>query len=132
MKKIFFSTILIFVVWQILDFIIHGNLLMEEYAATAQLWRPMEEMSQGLMALVSALLAFFFVWIYHLGFAGKGRKTALKYGVAFGMGVGISMGFGTFTVQPITLTIALGWWLGTVIQTTVAALITAWVYKESA
>ena len=42
-KKIIIAIIAVFILWSILDFVIHGVLLSEAYKATVELWRPMKK-----------------------------------------------------------------------------------------
>ena len=130
MKKTILAIIAVFVSWQILDFLIHNIILSSTYAATASLWRPMEEMMMGLMMFVSLVSAICFVLVYDWFFKEKNIMTGLKYGVIFGIGVGISMGYGTYSFQPIMYTTALGWFLGTVVSASIAGLITGLIIKD--
>jgi hypothetical protein len=130
MKKIVLAVIAVFVSWQILDFLIHNVILMSTYEATASLWRPMEEMMMGLMMFVSLVSAACFVLIYAWFFKEKNMMAGMKYGLIFGIGAGISMGYGTYSVQPIMYYTALGWFLGTVVEATVAGLITGLIIKD--
>lgn len=130
MKKSLLAIVAVFVSWQILDFVIHNVILMGTYAATQELWRPMEEMKMGLMIIVSLVSAASFVLIYDWFFKEKNMMTGLKYGLIFGIGIGISMGYGTYSVQPILYSTALGWFLGTVVETTVAGIITGLIIKD--
>ena len=47
MKKILVSIILVFIVWQGMDFVMHGLILRSSYESMPQLWRPMAEMKFG-------------------------------------------------------------------------------------
>lgn len=129
-KKIIFATLAVFVAWGILDFLIHGMMLGKAYQATAMLWRPMEEMKQGLMYLVTLLTALVFVTIYARLISPKDVGRGLGFGLLFGVGAGISMGYGTYSVQPIPYFMALAWFLGTTIKATVAGLITGLIVTE--
>ena len=130
MKKTLLAILAVFVSWQILDFVIHNLILMGTYAATQELWRPMEEMKMGLMLLVSIVASASFVLIYDWFFKEKNMMVGIKYGLVFGIGAGISMGYGTYSVQPIMYYTALGWFLGTIVETTVAGLITGLIIKD--
>jgi len=68
MKKRILAILAVFVTWSVLDYIIHGLILAPSYAATAHLWRPMEEMKQGLMHITTLITAVTFVSIYSLFF----------------------------------------------------------------
>lgn len=130
MKKAILAIVAIFISWQILDFLIHAVLLGSQYEMTQHLWRPMDEMNNLLMALVSLVSAIAFVLIYTQFFAVKNLSTGFQYGLIFGIGVGFSMGFGTYSVQPISGTIAWGWFLGTVVEAIVAGLILGAIVKD--
>lgn len=129
MKKAILAVLAVFVSWEILDFIIHNLILSNIYGATAHLWRPMEEMKMGLMVLVVFLSAIFFVWIYYK-LIPKSLKNGLTYGLLFGMATGISMGYGTYAVQPIPYILAFGWFLGGLVESTVAGLLVGLIIKE--
>ena len=131
-KRIIFATLAVFVTWAILDFLIHGMMLGSTYQATAMLWRPMEEMKTGLMYLVLLLSALVFVTIYARLISPKNVARGLGYGLLFGVGTGISMGYGTYSVQPIPYYMALTWFLGTAIEATVAGLLTGLIVTEEA
>jgi len=123
MKKLLLSILAVFIAWQILDYIIHGVILMGAYEETQNLWRPMEEMSMPMMMIVSILVAAAFCYIYYAYISNKNLNTALKYGLVFGLGMGISFGYGSYTVMPIPYSMALTWFLGTVVEAVVAGLL---------
>jgi hypothetical protein len=131
-KRIVLAVLAVFVAWSAIDFVIHGVLLAQTYQDTAQLWRPMEQMKMGLMRVVVLIAATVFVCLYACFVGKKSVATAVKFGLLFGLGAGISMGYGTYAVQPIPYKIAITWFLGTVVETTVAGLLTGLIVKESA
>ena len=129
-KKIIISVVLIFIAWSAMDFVIHGIILKPYYEKTAQLWRPMNEMKMWLMRLVTLISAVVFVVIYAKFFGIKNLFTGFKYGLIFGIGYGISMGYGSYSVMPIPYYMALTWFLGTTAEGIVAGLVTGAVVKE--
>jgi uncharacterized protein with PQ loop repeat len=129
-KRILIALVAVFITWSIIDFVIHGVLLQSAYEATANLWRPMEEMKIGLMYLVTLLFALFFVLIYALLISEKSLATGIKYGLLFGLAAGISMGYGSYTVMPIPYSMAFTWFLGTLVEAVVAGAITGAIVKE--
>ncbi|MDR4498951.1 MAG: hypothetical protein MRK02_13690 [Candidatus Scalindua sp.] len=132
MKKTAISIISVFILWSILDFVIHGIILTEAYKATAELWRPMEEMKIGLMRIVVLISSIVFVLIYALFFVDKNIKSGLKYGILFGIGAGISMGYGSYAVMPIPYSMAFTWFLGVLIEATLGGLITGLIIRDKA
>jgi hypothetical protein len=131
-KKIAISSIAVFVALSALDFIIHCNILKASYEATAALWRPMEEMESymPLMYVVTLVYAILFSTIYALLVEPKSIASGVKFGLLFGLAAGISMGFGSYTVMPITCFIAVVWFVGLVVEMTVAGLIAAAIIKD--
>ena len=112
----------VYVVWALMDFILHGMILEPIYGATAELWRPMEEMNMGLMQLVTLVTAACFVLIYVM--IGSGSiGSGIKYGALFGIAAGFPMGFGSYSYMPIPMTLAVGWFVGTTIEGIVAGAV---------
>jgi hypothetical protein len=129
-KKIIFSVIVVFVVWSILDFVIHQLILGTSYQATASLWRPMTEMKMGLMYGVVFLVSIAFVCLYALFVENRGVKTGFFFGLIYGLGAGLSMGYGTYSVMPIPYYMALTWFLGTVVEYVAAGLLVGWICRK--
>lgn len=132
MKKLLLSILAVFVAWQILDYLIHGVILMDAYESTKELWRPMEEMSMPMMMIISILVAATFCYIYYAYISNKKLNTALKFGLIYGLGMGISFGYGSYSVMPIPYSMALTWFLGTVVEAVVAGLLVGLIIKPEA
>jgi hypothetical protein len=120
LKRPITAVVVIFVVWTILDFVIHGLFLRSTYEATANLWRPMDEMNMPLMYIVTLAYTACFVIIYSALVGKKSITTGVKFGALFGLAGGISMGFGSYTYMPIPLSLALSWFSGTLIEAIIA------------
>jgi hypothetical protein len=130
MKKTLLAVLAVFVLWSVMDFVIHGLVLASPYAATPQLWRPMAEMKTGLMYVTVLIAAVSFVGIYAWFIADKSVKTAVRYGLVFGIGSGISMGYGSYSVMPLPYEIAFGWFLGSLIEAIAAGWITGMIFSR--
>lgn len=130
MKRTIVAILAVFVTWSALDFVIHGVILASTYAATPQLWRPMAEMKMGLMYFTTLVIAASFVYIYARFIAEKGIKTAVLYGLIFGIATGIGMGYGTYSVMPIPYSMAFVWFLGSVVEFTIGGLVTGLIVKK--
>jgi hypothetical protein len=130
MKRTMFAVLAVFVLWSAMDFVIHGLVLASPYALTPQFWRPMTEMKVGLMYAVVLVAAAAFVGIYAWFISDKSVKTAVRYGLVFGIGSGISMGYGSYSVMPLPYQIALVWFLGAVIEAVAAGWITGMIVKR--
>lgn len=130
LKRILLATVAIFVAWEVLDFVIHGLILREAYAASPGLWRPMADMKMGLMFIVGAIAAFCFAGVYGWLVRPKTLNAALKFGLLFGVGAGVSMGYGSFAVMPIPYVMAFTWFAGTLVQALLGSLLAGLIIRE--
>jgi hypothetical protein len=130
MKKTLIATIVVFLAWAVMDFIIHGLLLQSLYASSPSLFRPQAEMKMALMYVVVFIAALCFVSIYQRCCSPKGMGAGIQYGLLYGIAVGVGMGYGSYAVIPIPYFMALGWFLGTVAESLVAGAIVGGMVKE--
>jgi len=128
-NRMLLAIVAVFIAWSLLDFIIHGVLLMPIYEATADLWRPMDEMNMPLMYAVTLVFTVCFVLIYVLLVERRSLSSGILYGTLFGLATGVSMGFGSYTYMPIPLTLAVGWFFGVLAELIVAGAIAGALLK---
>lgn len=131
LKRTILAIIVVFIVWSVLDMVIHGILLEETYqaTATAKLWRPMAEMDITLMSIVTLAYTACFVFLYSLFVSNKSVATGIKFGALFGLTAGISMGFGSYVFMPIPLSLALTWFAGTLVESIVSGALVGVIVK---
>lgn len=129
-KRMLLAVAVIFVAWAIMDFIIHGVLLQAAYAATADLWRPMEEFNVALMYLVTLLGATVFTVIYAQFISPKGIGTGIIYGALFGLWLGASAGFLSYCYMPIPLSLAWSWFAAALAKMLVAGTLVGAIVKS--
>ena len=120
LKKSIWAIIAVFVAWSILDFLIHGVLLKSTYQATANLWRPEDEMNMLLMSVVTLIFSICFVAIYSYLIHPKSLAAGIKYGLIFGIATGVSMGFGSYCYMPIPMSLAVSWFVASVVELTLS------------
>ncbi len=132
MKRSLIAVAAVFILWEVLDFILHNQILMSTYEETASLWRPMEEMmsKMWIMHMVVLVSAAVFVYIYVRFFAEKNMGSAIKYGIVYGIATGMGMGYGMYTVMPIPYTLAVGWFWGAVVESTLAGVVLGAIAKD--
>lgn len=123
MKRTILAMLAVFVLWGVLDFLLHGVLLTPMYVASAPLWRPMAEIKLWLIYLATLISAICFVYVYAEMLADHTMAAALRYGLIFGIGAGVSAGIGSYAVMPISGSMAAIWCLGLVVE----ALLGAWL-----
>ena len=130
LKRILLAILAVFFAFAVMDFVIHGLILSSIYEATAELWRPMEEMNMPLTYLVTFVFSACMVGIYALLVSPKSLMAGVTLGVLLGIASGVSMGFGSYCYMPIPLTLAGGWFGGTLVECTVAGAIIGAIVKK--
>ena len=123
------AVLAVFVTWMILDAVLHGVILTSIYAQGPNLWRPMAEFKMGLNGFVVLVSAACFVFIYAQCIVEKSLKAALIYGLVLGIARGMSMGYGSYAVMPMPYLLALGWFLGSLVEYTVAGGVMSLIVK---
>ena len=129
-KKLIIGTVSVWVVWFIMDFIIHGNLLMPLYDQTASLWRPQAEMKMGLGIAVGLICAGAFSAVYVLMISPKSMQAALKYAGLIGITWGVGFGLGNYSYMPVPLSLAAYWFLAIFIESLAAGAILGFLVKD--
>ncbi|MBM3774359.1 MAG: hypothetical protein FJW37_04270 [Acidobacteria bacterium] len=105
MKKGFFvAWVVVFVLWMLGSFVVHGTLLYADYAKLPNLFRPETEAQQyfPFMLLAHVIMAGAFVWIYSRGvetrpWLGQG----LRFGLAIALLTVVPMYTIYYVVQPM-------------------------------
>lgn len=128
-KRNLLAVIAVFVAWSILDYLIHGVMLASSYEATANLWRPMEEMNPLLCYGVTLGYIICFVLIYDLLISNKSLQNGIKFGLLLGLGNGL-VDLGSYVYMPIPLTLAEAWFVASVVQTGIAGAIVGAMIKQ--
>ena len=85
MKKMLIGVVAVFITLELLDFLIHGVILMSTYAAMQNVWRPDMMAKMWVLHVVKIITAFFFVLIFSKGYENKGIMEGLRYGFYIGM-----------------------------------------------
>ncbi len=133
-KKWASSGVAAFVVVFILDFLVHGKLLMGLYNQTASVWRPQAEAGKlmWLMTVTQVLFAFALAWFYTLGY--EPAKTSLAQGIRFGLYVGIvlvaAQGFIWYVVLPVPFILNLGWLASAFVNSIAAGTVIGVIYRK--
>lgn len=133
-KRWVLTAVVVTVVITILEAIFHGVFLKETYAATASIWRPMMEMNRlmPLGWLSTLITSFIVVYIFHRGYEGKGSQLTegLRFGLMMGLFTSIPMSVWTYIMWPVSLFLAVAWFVIAMIDMLVAGIIIGMMYKR--
>lgn len=132
MKKYLLGSLVVFVVWGVLDFVVQGVFLKDVYASVPALWRPMGEMSKGGALFVWALMTLVFTAFYAWQVKGNSVAAGAKFGLMYGLAVGIPMGFGNYVLMPIPYALAWGWFLSCLVESVIVGALAGWIIRRDA
>ena len=130
MKRAILCIVAIFIVWSIWDFVVGMVFMSAEMQATADLWRPLPEMKMGLLSLITLISAIVLVSLYALFVSDKSLGTALRYSLIFGLGVGVSSGYGTYAILPVPYSMALTMFISNTVRIVLGGLIMGLIVKK--
>jgi len=130
MKKVLIGAVVVFVVLEVLDFLIHGVILASSYSATPDIWRPDMMDVKWILHIVKIVIAFFFALIFSKGYEGKGVVEGIRYGLYVGIMMGVGMAYGTYTIIAISCALAFQWLLFSVFEYIIAGIGVAMVYGK--
>jgi hypothetical protein len=122
------SFIAVFIVFGVLEYLIHMRILAGLYEANADLnlWRPMDEWwdRPGWLGLSGAIFVGAFCLIFDKGYEGKGLMEGVRYGsLVATLLTGIIIGFYVF--MPIPLTLVGCWTIAVFLESITAGVVLA-------
>jgi hypothetical protein len=130
-RKLIIGFIAVFVVFIILDYLIHSVLLISLYEETEHLWRPAEEMRSWIFFVTGLFFAFFFTLIFSKGYEGRGIMEGFRYGLYVALMVQLPGAYVMYAVMPIPYALALHWFLYGTVQYILLGILLARVYAAS-
>jgi hypothetical protein len=133
-KTFWIGFIVVYIVWQVIGFGVHGVLLGDTYRAMAEVFRPEAVMNSmmWMMFLSSALYLLLFCYIFTKGYEGKGVGEGLRFGLLMGLFMSIPMALDQYVVYPLTTNLAVIWFVTGVVSFMIAGAIFAGIYKPDA
>ena len=132
-KKFIISAIVVFVVLEILNFLIHGVLLNSAYMSNALsgVFRPQAEMESlmWVMWVTDIVWTFFFVYFFVKGYENKGIMEGIRYGVYIGFFVSFVYAYQAYVVYPITYGLTIQWFILGFVQSIILGVLVSILYK---
>jgi hypothetical protein len=131
-KKLWLGFIAVFGMFEVMNFIVNGLLLMSSFDSLKNLWRP-DMMSLMWIFHVNMLIgAFFFILVFSKGYEGKGIVEGVRYGLYIGIWMGVGFAYGTYAMIAIPYTMALIWFVTALMQYILAGIIAAAIFDKDA
>lgn len=129
-KRLLIHSFVVFVVFMIYGYVVHGVLLHDIYNEVPGLWRTQAETNtlSHWFAIAYLLMAVPFAAMFAKGFEDKGLGEGLRFGLYTGVFLG-SVNFIYYAVQPRTMNMTLLPYAADIGMTVLAGLALAAIYK---
>lgn len=135
-KKLLLTTIIVFVLLEVLNYIIHGVILASTYKMEDVMtaFRPESEMMSNMWIvwITDLVWSFFFVFFFAKGYEGKGIMEGVRFGFYIGLFWGLVSAYQTYAYAPIPYSLAFQWFIYSMIISIILGIVSALVYKPAA
>ena len=125
-KRFIWAGVIVFIVYTIINWIIHSALLSSTYAELS--------LSLGHLGLVTYLTALFFsfmfVYVFTKGYEARGWAEGIRYGLIIGLLVNVIWMFNQHTIYPVPFSLVLQWFVYGMIQFMICGLVVATIYRR--
>jgi hypothetical protein len=129
--KFFIAFIATFVWIFVFGWVYHGMLMHNTYAAMSTMMRPAADVQFPILVLGQIVMAFFFTLIFVRGFgSGGGIGGGFRYGLLLALLL-CGLDLIDYAVEPLTTTVLFAWWVGGIIELSVAGAIVGALYKPA-
>jgi hypothetical protein len=134
-KKLIIAWIVLFVVWMVGSFLVHGLLLRSDYMQLTNLFRSEADQQRyfPLMILAHVILSGAFAWIYA---RGAEAKPWIGQGVRFGVAAALLTSVPTymiyFVVQPMPAGVVIKQIVFDGVLMVILGIVVAWLYRDTA
>ncbi len=124
------ASVVVLVFIFVTDFLVHGLALMGMYEATADMWRPQEEMEKmrPLMMIGQLWISIMLCTFYAVGWKNHTPVGGLQFGFLLGL-FNVGSLWIMYVVEPYPLNLILAWSPMRLLQPTIAGLIVGAIYK---
>ena len=129
MKKWIIASLVVFVTFELTNFLIHSFVLSGCYDVTASLWRPNMMEVMWLMTLSDLLFSFVFVYVFQKGYEGKGVLEGIRFGCVISLLMIIPGLINQYVVYPIPDSLLIRWLLTGIPQILICGMVAALIYK---
>ena len=132
--RFFIAWLVIFVLWMVAGFVVHGAWLSGEYAKLPTLFRSAEGQRQvfAFLVIAHAVMAGAFVWIYRQGLAPKPYLgQGLRYGIAVALLTAVPTYLIYYAVQPMPPGLVARQIIGDSIAVVVLGVGVAWLHRRT-
>jgi hypothetical protein len=100
-KRFIGASILVFIVSEVINFLVHSVIFKKPYASLAPLWRPDMMSKMWILHVGFFILSFIFTYIFIKGYENKGVMEGFRYGIIIGLFANIPYAFFEYAMYPL-------------------------------
>ena len=127
-KKVWSGFIAVFIVMEILEYLVNVVILSSTYMALASLWRPDMMSKMWIFHVIYLIVSFMLSFLFSKGYEGKGMGEGLRYGFYMGVLLSVPMAYGSYAMIAIPYSLALQWFIYGMVEYIIAGLVLAWIF----
>jgi len=131
-KKYVLAVLAVFVVFELLDFLIHGVILASSYESLQSIWRHNMMDYMWVMYVTAFIWSVFFVYIFTKGYQNRGWLEGLRYGLLIGILMLVVGMFNQWAVYPLPIGLVVQWFIFGLIQIMICGVVAALIYRPKA
>jgi hypothetical protein len=132
-RRFLLGWLLVFVLWMLGSFVVHGHLLADDYARLSNLFRPPAEAQRFFPWMIAAhvILSGAFVWIYSRGIdEGPWLPQGIRFGIAVALLTVVPTYMIYYVVQPMPGDVAFRQALYDGVLIVLLGIATAFLYRQ--
>jgi hypothetical protein len=132
-KTFWIGLVVVFVIMQVIGFLVHQVWLTDTYAGLASVFRAEADMLDMMWLMMAASVGslFLFCYIFTKGYEGKGIAEGARHGLWMGLFVSLPMAIDQYVVYPLPSNLAVCWLVTGVVSFVIAGAVFAAIYKPS-
>jgi len=131
-NRVLFGGVVLFVLINIANYVIHQVLLGADYASQDKLWRTGPEIADKMwiFQVIFLVQAYFLSFLFSRGYEGTGWVEGLRYGVIMGIFLKIPEAYSQFVVLPISYSLALKTFAYGMIEMVILGCVLGFIYQK--
>jgi len=131
-KRIFLASLVIYVVFQGLGYLMDHVFLKGDYDQLKSLWRPNMTSRMWVLYVVGLLVAFLFTYIFVKGREGKGIQEGVRFGIIIWLFTIVPYNLELWVIFPIPHQLIVKWMLFGLLSSLIGGILAAVIYEPAA
>ncbi len=132
-KKFIIAFVVVFVLLEIMGYLINNVFLMSTYEANKAAFRPMQDImsKMWIMYITDIIWAFFFVFFFVKGYENKGLGEGIRFGVYMGLFFCLVNAYSAYVVYPVQYSLTFLSFVYGLIEMIILGIAISLIYKPS-